>query len=190
VLKKLWCSLFLLVSNSCFAYNFQFCSQQQSEQIIVAAEQATKYTELVIEHNDPAPFIKWLGYNEMYDIKRTYALINNALRDQQIDFSCYCNNDSLWARSVVNAKTPQGNYMIDICPKFWKAPLHGFDSRSGTLIHELSHMSDIRGTRDNLKETKECLNAAKTKEGQSVIIENADSYEFLAEDIFSGQLPS
>ncbi|WP_425623796.1 M35 family metallo-endopeptidase [Agrobacterium radiobacter] len=68
---------------------------------------------------------------------------------------------------------------IGLCAAFFKAPLTGEDSRSGTLLHELTHV--VAGTQDY---TYGRTNAQKRAAGNpNEAVNNADNYEFFMEDL-------
>lgn len=181
-MKFLISIILLVLSNSVFSITFKDCNSDQKKQLIFATERAEMYTSFVIEEIDIEQFSKWMGFNESADIKETFKLMRNVLAVKYLDFSCDCFTNQ-YARATTNK-----DYEILICQDFWKAPEDGWDSRAGTLIHELSHFDDIRQTHDFIKDRYECLSEAKTKIGQRKIIQNANSYEYLAEDIAAKRL--
>jgi len=72
------------------------------------------------------------------------------------------------------------SHTIYVCSAFWPAPIAGgFDTKAGTLIHELSHFSDICGTNDYVYGVTGARNLARTNPGQAVA--NADNYEYYCE---------
>jgi peptidyl-Lys metalloendopeptidase len=174
---KFFLSLIFLTSNFCFAHTFNDCGQREQTTLIKAANRAKEYAGLVIAETDLGSFIKWMGFNEINDIKQTFTQIFKVLDNEAISFDCFCTFD-IYAFSVV-----QNDYQITICNKFWGAELDGPDSQAGTILHELTHFESIRTSHDHIVNRYECIDAAQTKEGQAIIIENANSYEYLAEDI-------
>jgi peptidyl-Lys metalloendopeptidase len=62
----------------------------------------------------------------------------------------------------------------------------GTDSKSGTIIHELSHFNIIAGTRDNVYSQNACRQLAI--DNPSVAITTADNHEYFAEN--TPQLPN
>lgn len=181
--QKFLSSIFLiLISSQCFAFSYQGCSNNQVDVISMAVNHANSYADFTLLTEDPAIFIKWLGFNEINDIKDFFWRMKLVITERNIDFSCNC-NQNIYAASLVAMNKNNHTHMISLCKKFWKAPLDGMDSKSGTIIHELSHFYDILGTHDPMINQQECLMEAKTKLGQHLVLENANSYEYLAEDI-------
>lgn len=189
MLKKFLFSLFglLFVSNTCFAFTFHECSRFQEQQIIIATKQADFFAENVIKEKDQSYFIKWMGYNEISDIKKSFQYMKNVLDAEYIDFYCGCSekNYCSCSKTTYAAASSTIDYKITICQRFWEVSLTGIDSRAGTLIHELSHFKSLVGTHDIFSYRDECLKAARPilHGDQNLTIQNANNYEYLAEDI-------
>jgi len=74
-------------------------------------------------------------------------------------------------------------HTIYVCGAFWKAPVSGgFDTRAGTLIHELSHFDDICDTNDWVYGVNGAKNLARTNPDRAV--NNADNYEYFCESVW------
>jgi len=74
-------------------------------------------------------------------------------------------------------------HTIYVCSAFWPArPIGGYDTQSGTLLHELSHFNNIGGTADWVYGTTGARNLARTNPGQAV--NNADNFEYFGESQF------
>jgi len=75
------------------------------------------------------------------------------------------------------------SHTIYCCSAFWPAPVAGgWDTKAGTLIHELSHFDDICGTRDHAYGTNNCRALARNNPAQAV--NNADNYEYYCESLW------
>lgn len=59
---------------------------------------------------------------------------------------------------------------------FWKEEAKGKGSRSGTIIHELSHFKDVGGTEDVTYGEDDCLQLAEDEPHEA--FKNADSFEY------------
>ena len=76
---------------------------------------------------------------------------------------------------------PGGPLEIFFCDQYWKAPLAGgFDTKSGTILHELSH--EVHGTGDYTYGTSGAKALAVSNPNQATM--NADNYEYNMEDNF------
>jgi len=72
---------------------------------------------------------------------------------------------------------------IYCCSAFWTAPVAGgYDTRAGTLIHELSHFNNIGSTGDYAYGTGAARNLASTNPDRAR--QNADNYEYFSESLW------
>jgi len=69
---------------------------------------------------------------------------------------------------------------IYLCGAFFKSPLVGTDSMTGTLIHEASHFDKNGGTRDYAYGQADCKDLAESEPETAIV--NADSHEYFAEN--------
>ena len=82
-------------------------------------------------------------------------------------------------------------YQIHICPQFFSLPkmadvapgepASDNGTRSGTIIHEISHFINVAGTEDECYSRSVCSRMANRTSDRAVI--NADSYQYFAEDL-------
>jgi peptidyl-Lys metalloendopeptidase len=77
---------------------------------------------------------------------------------------------------------PGGDVEVFLCNQFWNAPDTGFDTKYGTLIHEISH--EAAATKDHAYGQTSCANLATNDPDKATA--NADNYEYYAEEY---QLP-
>jgi len=70
---------------------------------------------------------------------------------------------------------------IYLCAQFWKAPVKGFDSTPGVLVHEISHFTVVGGTQDYIYGNTAAKSLAISNPTQAVA--NADNYEYFAESL-------
>jgi len=72
------------------------------------------------------------------------------------------------------------NYNIYFCDAFWRAPeSSGYDTKAGTIIHELSHFNNIGATQDYAYGTAAARNLASSNPARAIA--NADNYEYFNE---------
>src|SRR6185295_20128626 len=74
--------------------------------------------------------------------KSHFNLIKAAFDTKPLTLDCSCK------KSYYAYVYPTQPYKIYVCGAFWSAPLNGTDSRSGTLVHEMSHFDVVAGTED------------------------------------------
>ncbi len=75
---------------------------------------------------------------------------------------------------------PNDPYKIYVCRVFWSAPMTGTDSKSGTLVHEMSHFTEVADTDDVVYGQTGAENLAG--KDPDAAIRNADSHEYFAEN--------
>jgi len=74
-------------------------------------------------------------------------------------------------------------HTIYLCSAFWPAPTAGgWDTKAGTIIHELSHFNNIGGTGDWAYGTAAARNLARTNPTRAV--NNADNFEYFSESLW------
>jgi len=73
------------------------------------------------------------------------------------------------------------SHTIYVCGVFWNVALGTcqIDSKPGTLVHEMSHFSDVAGTQDYAYGTASCKSLAISNPTRAIA--NADNYEYFAE---------
>ncbi|OED36075.1 hypothetical protein AB833_28745 [Chromatiales bacterium (ex Bugula neritina AB1)] len=163
------------------------CSTDQREEIAIAVVAAERITaaalndlvSLEIESRPHSPrYLRWFG---RYTGSRFNTVLNGFIAAEEVfangtlRFDCGCAEIDKFAYV-----RPADPYLIYLCPGFWGARLDGRDSRAGTLLHELTHFPQVRGTRDYAYGAVNAALLAQTDPSLSVL--NADSYEFFAEN--------
>lgn len=86
-----------------------------------------------------------------------------------------CSSQSVFAYVFPADRT----HVVHLCAAFWRAGQSGWDSKPGTLIHEVSHFDDVAGTRDLGYGTTRARDLAKSKPDDA--IRNADNHEYFSE---------
>ncbi|WP_133510056.1 M35 family metallo-endopeptidase [Candidatus Thiosymbion oneisti] len=153
--------------------NSAFASAQQ-----IANEAASTLTSTPTNQRSTAPrYVRWFGtytQSRYATVESNFRAISNALYDGNITFDCGCNDNSY---AYVYANRP---YEIYLCNVFWSAPRLGIDSQAGTIVHEISHFTNVAGTDDYAYGQDSAINLASRY--PSLAIDNADSYLYFAEN--------
>jgi peptidyl-Lys metalloendopeptidase len=102
------------------------------------------------------------------------ALVNDSVT---LTFNCACAPEYADDYAYVFPNAP---YEIFLCGAFWNAPMTGTDSKSGTLVHELSHFNVVAGTDDHAYGQTAARQLADGN--PALAIDNADSHEYFAEN--------
>ncbi len=127
----------------------------------------------VLGGSDPN-YLQWFGpfdESRAQYVRRTYQLI---LRAFERGFECACDDKGKAYASVF----PGLKLKIHVKPRFWsKLPYKGFDSKPGTIVHELAH-EVLRGG-DFCYGTDFATRLAAVL--PSLAVRNADNYQYFAE---------
>ena len=79
----------------------------------------------------------------------------------------------------VYAYTYYGSDTIYLCDSYIYAQAYGYNSKFGTIVHEMTHA--VAGTKDLAYGEYDCLNLAQTNPNSAVM--NADNYEYFVESL-------
>jgi len=157
------------------------CSSGETNQINNAAtsqKTMSGYGKNRIDEGQTPTYTEWCGAwntgrHQTAQNCLTWILNNNVVR-----YAC----DDM-ANVYAYVYPSDTSHTIYCCSAFWPAPIAGgFDTKAGTLIHELSHFSDICGTNDWVYGVTGARNLARTNPGQA--INNADNYEYYCESLW------
>jgi peptidyl-Lys metalloendopeptidase len=151
----------------------------EAEKIAAAALKALKDTPEGQQPN-ATRYTTWFGAHTTarYGRVRTnYERIRDALANKTIAFGCA---GSECDSTIFAYVFPNQPYKIFVCGAFWAAGLQGTDSRSGTIVHELSHFNVVAGTDDHAYGQGDAKELARDDPGRA--IDNADDHEYFAEN--------
>lgn len=166
-----------------FANKLVKCPTTYQNQFILAQTNALTLTISALKHLDNAKSSKykiWFGAktkSRVKTVKKHFTKIGNVLRNGKLVADCSCMYEDDYYAYVYPARTAQKT--VYLCGAFWSAKQLGFDSKAGTLIHEISHFRDIAKTDDIRYSQELCKLLAKTSPKKA--IRNADSHEYYAE---------
>lgn len=166
---------------------FDRCDSTEQSLLHTARSHAIDISTEVVNHlfnvgqgkttNSCPRYEMWFG---AYDASRHaelysgYVNIRDDLDSANIVFDCGC-NQSYYAYVYTNRP-----YEIFLCKAFWNAPMLGYNSKMGTVIHEISHFNIVAGTDDHAYGASACQDLADTNPNQA--INNADNHEYMAEN--------
>jgi Lysine-specific metallo-endopeptidase len=142
-----WAIVFTLwfASPSLFAAPIE-CDRSQMGEIRLAKENANQLLNAAIigiNTSDPLAASKlttWVGAvnsQQAKDFANRLSLILANLN--KTHFQCENNTPVEMNRATYGYVDPQQQFVVTIGPLFWKARYPGFSSRSGVLVHEVSH---------------------------------------------------
>jgi peptidyl-Lys metalloendopeptidase len=158
------------------------CSASRQTALIQAVADATTYADGAVNYFAStrwatARYTKWFGVADRigWNTARThYIAIQDAFVTKPLTLDCSCTS------SAYAYVFPAQAYKIYLCNAFWAAPATGTDSKSGTLIHEMSHFTVVAGTDDWAY--GQAAAAALAISDPAKALNNADSHEYFAEN--------
>lgn len=171
---------------------FTGCSSEQQTQISDAFTAAktplsgtSTYAGALPGTGDKSAYEVWFG--TLNSTKATVADVyarEVTLLNNTTDMTVFCQGTTssanvggyTWSAcdSTEYASSRKDVMVLKVCPHFFSRPLTGLDSRAGVIIHEFSHI--VQDTDDHE------YTCERTKSlSQDKAINNADSYEYLAE---------
>jgi len=164
--------------------NFNGCTQSQIVDINAAHDESIRIAKDASDVMNQAQvnttsqrYNTWFGTpnsTRQGTVTTHFSNIYNALDTKNIGFDCTC-TDNYFA--YVYANQP---YTIYLCTAFWSATVSGTDSKSGTIIHEMSHFTILAGTDDYVYGQADAKALAVSNPNQA--IDNADNHEYFAEN--------
>jgi len=133
----------------------------------------------VAQQVNTADYVTWFG---TYDITRSTTVRNNLItitRNTIVNYKCERNEPNVYAYVYPSDR----QHHIYFCGAFWPIKsIGGYDTKAGTILHELSHFDDLAGTDDWSYGVTPCKNLARTNPARAIA--NADNYEYFGETQF------
>ncbi|KAG8701382.1 hypothetical protein FRC08_004106, partial [Ceratobasidium sp. 394] len=161
---------------------YRNCTADQKKSIPAAVKGADAYIAEVNKYLSNSYYLgnkryrAWFGSYEKKrwnKVKAHYLALRN--QPARFRYDCSCNEEDTFAYVY-----PNQFGTVYLCGAFWKAPVTGTDSKSGTIIHEATHFTKIAGTDDYAYGHTEAMALAKNYPAKAVM--NADSHEYFAEN--------
>lgn len=171
------------------APKFDQCDSSQQDDLGPALAEASNIASNALQalQNTPSAqqpnsqrYLTWFGVHTTgfyANVSGNFSKISDALANKAISFGCNGNDCEPIDYAYVYANHP---YKIFVCSKFWSAPLKGTDSRSGTIIHEVSHFGVVAATKDFAYGQTNAKKLAIVNRPQATF--NADNHEYFAEN--------
>jgi len=148
-----------------------------TEAFVMARERVTVGLRHVRETPDSPNVRMWFGTASRKQIENVLAAVDRRLAAPE-SFTVSC-NDNLCRQGPMAYTVPHESRM-GFCTGFFRARLTGEDSRSGTVIHELTHLA--ARTQDHMY-GRTRTRSLSTKQ-PDMAANNADNYEYFIETLF------
>lgn len=176
------------------------CNATQRAQIEQALTIAERIAQTAARDLSAAPidlrpnarrYLEWFGaYTPgRYDsVSRGMSRIASALSNNRIGFDCACdidNRDRVFAFVFKNDP-----FNMNVCPVFFRVAPSGTDSRSGTIVHEISHFTVVADSDDFSSALDQRGSRALAINNPSSAIRNANAFEYFAENTPFLEMPA
>jgi hypothetical protein len=139
----------------------------------------------LLECEDPktmGEFKRWFGRNDdkaRIKILEKIRLVLNVCKVLTVENFKEIYDEEKRERQYAEIYPDDDSYKIYLGNMFWTAAETGNNSRSGVIIHELSHSNNLGKTFDHARGEKGCLRLAELDPSDA--LENADSFEYFIE---------
>jgi len=129
----------------------------------------------ILQGGSTSQYAEWFGAQNTQRFESARRIIDNVRRNTVFAYMC----DTM-ANVYAYVYPSDTSHTVYFCDAFWRAPeTGGYDTRAGTVIHELSHFNNIGSTGDYAYGTGAARNLARTNPANAVA--NADNYEYFSE---------
>jgi peptidyl-Lys metalloendopeptidase len=156
------------------------CSSSENTQLNTAGTASKAMigrADTRILEGQTATYSEWFGAYTNARWTHVRDVIGRILRNNVVVYRCD-SEQGVYAY-VYPTDTAHNIYC---CGAFWSAPVSGgYDTRAGTLIHELSHFNNIGSTQDYAYGTGAARQLASTNPDRARA--NADNYEYFSESV-------
>lgn len=182
---------------------FQNCSASQrtviddaltsAERIANVANNALGATPVSSRPN-AARYNEWFGSytaGRYAQVQLGMSRIANALSNQVIGFDCDCSNqpgvDPNRTFAFVFKNDP---FNMTLCGVFFQVPRDGTDSKSGTIVHEVSHFTIVADSDDFQSALDQRGSRNLARNSPASAIRNANAFEYFAENTPFLEMPA
>ena len=184
-----------LAAGGAAAHEFERCEKTEIAVILEAMSSAEKIAlQAAVSIGDTPEFRRWFGPYSKENaevVRASFKSIFTAIRDEDLKVVCANIGEEDCDASMYANVWRHDPYVINLCPAFFSMPaIHVYPNtsaqmengtRAGTIIHEMSHFDIVAGTDDICYTRSACSQLAEFD--RQVLIRNADSYQYFAEDI-------
>lgn len=191
----LFLALFISFASPAYA-DYRQCNSQQKSDIekarLNAFDALSAATVQITPQN--GAYRTWFGRWDPVRakfVRSTISALKNHIRTSKITYVCGRIGVGSCDRGTYAYVYPTDSGTIYLCPPYFDLPslsdatyLEVFNSgtRGGTIIHEMSHYSDVGGTNDNCYNRDVCSDYARTAPNRAA--HNADSFQYFSEDTY------
>lgn len=175
--------------------NFVGCSKNERGEATAAIRNAKALAlSASVNITDNDVYARWFGkYSSRSSerVRANFKSIFTAIRTGRVTVACDLISPEGCEDGTYAWVYDDEPYLVHLCPPFFDLPtMAGLNpnstagengTREGTIIHEVSHFRIVSSTEDNCYSRDDCTEMA---EGDvEAALENADSYQYFAEDV-------
>lgn len=167
-------------------HNAQGTEKDQVEKAFSAAKRMANNAQKYMGGKHKTRYKKWYDRKYKYKdgasrarfskVKHGWVKVYDVFKSKDVEFECNTRNDPYFAMVYLKDK----KYYVELRKDFWAASLTGRDSRGGTIVHEISH--EEMYTDDHKYGEAKAKKLAREKPSDA--IDNADNWEYFAEDSY------
>jgi len=181
---------------------FQNCSASQTSSIDAALTSAERIANAAITDLRGTPVVlratapryrEWFGSysaGRYSQIELGMERIASALSSQTIGFDCDCSGqDGVDPNNTFAFVFPNDPYNMTLCGVFFQVAREGTDSKSGTIVHEISHFNVVASSDDFASALDQRGSRRLASSSPTSAIRNANAFEYFAENTPFLQMP-
>ncbi|MBL4672992.1 MAG: hypothetical protein JKX81_12090 [Arenicella sp.] len=174
---------------------FQSCSASQIASTDAALTSAERIANTAINDLRGTPvalrpsalrYREWFGSysaGRYSQVEGGMARIASALSNQTIGFNCDCTNqEGVNPDNTFAFVFPNDPYNMTLCGVFFRVPRDGTDSKSGTIVHEISHFNVVASSDDFGSALDQSGSRRLANSSPTSAIRNANAFEYFAEN--------
>jgi peptidyl-Lys metalloendopeptidase len=181
------------------AVQYRNCDKAQiayADAAVLGAQVAARAAGAAV--GDNADYLRWFGRYSAANaeaVRASLKAVDRALGRVDLTLVCPETGEDGCAFDVYANVFPDRPFVVNLCAAFFGQPTlagvvptsSAFETgtREGTIIHEVSHFIIVAGTDDHCYGRSDCEDMAK--ESPALAIENADTFQYFAEDILLGR---
>jgi peptidyl-Lys metalloendopeptidase len=126
-------------------------------------------------------YVTWFGACDSSRYSTVTSNMNRIESRRSTGYQVDCAGSECKASVYAYVYPTDSTYTVYVCGAFWSASTNTCvaDSKPGTIVHEISHFSNVAGTKDNAYGQSACQNLARTNPAAAT--QNADNYEYFNE---------
>lgn len=194
-LRVIFALCVMVLAHPALARPYEGCSPRETVIIDAALRDAKPLAlKAAVAVGDTPHYQRWFGNfspANAEEVRASFKAIVTAIRGGRMTVQCDAVGDDGCTQGEFAWVLSDQPYMIHVCPSFFGLQsmaefrpdavqsLNG--TREGTLIHEISHFVHLAATEDHCYSRDLCAQMARRDPKRA--IENADSFQYFAEDV-------